>query len=273
MSSDTQQYTMFCYNLYFLSKDYFLETILKLHNVSKHYDGIIALDNISFTLNSGDIFGLLGRNGGGKTTMIKIITSMLTDFTGDIEFLGHNLRDKRNLIFFKQHIAYLPDRDFLYSHMNGLQSIAFFKDFFSDFDDKKALEIFQLLDVVPTQKISTMSKGQAEKLALSLMLAREAKLYLFDEPLAGADVISRDEIFKLIATYCKSGATIIATHLISSVEAILTKALFLNKKAMAYGSKEELLIDFNSLEDSFRYYASDSTIKPLKQLENTESKE
>lgn len=88
MSSDTQQYTMFCYNLYFLSKDYFLETILKLHNVSKHYDGIIALDNISFTLNSGDIFGLLGRNGGGKTTMIKIITSMLTDFTGDIEFLG-----------------------------------------------------------------------------------------------------------------------------------------------------------------------------------------
>lgn len=242
-----------------------LETILELRGVSKHYDGVIALDNISFTLNQGDVFGLLGRNGGGKTTMFKIITSMLADYTGDVEFLGYNLRNKKNLIFFKQHIAYLPDRDFLYSHMNGLQSIAFFKDFFSDFNENKALEIFQLLDVVPMQKISTMSKGQAEKLALSLMLARDAKLYLFDEPLAGADVISRDEIFKLIATYCKGGATIIATHLISSVEAIITKALFLNKKIMAFGSKEELLFGFDDLEDSFRYYAGGDTVKPLKQ--------
>ena len=252
-----------------------MDTILKLQEISKHYDGIIALDNVSFTLEKGDIFGLLGRNGGGKTTLIKIITSMLSDYNGDVEFLGHNLKNKQNLIFFKQHIAYLPDRDFLYTNMNGLQSISFFKDFFSDFNANKALEIFQLLDVVPTQKIGTMSKGQAEKLALSLMLAREAKLYVFDEPLAGADVISRDEIFKLIAKYCVDGAAIIATHLISSVEPIINKALFLNKKTMAYGSKTQLMQGFASLEDSFRYYAANNTLKPMptinQDLESTSS--
>ncbi len=244
-----------------------MDSILKVNGVSKHYANIIALDNVSFTLEQGDIFGLLGRNGGGKTTLIKIITSMLSDYAGDIEFLGYNLRDKHNLIFFKQHIAYLPDRDFLYTHMNGLQSIAFFRDFFSDFNAQKALEIFRLLDVIPTQKIATMSKGQTEKLALALMLARETKLYIFDEPLAGADIISRDEIFKLIAQYCIHGATIIATHLISSVEAIINKALFLNKKTMAYGSKEELLYGFDNLEDSFRYYAADNVLKPMLQAQ------
>lgn len=240
-----------------------MDTILKLQVISKHYDGIVALDNISFSLEKGDIFGLLGRNGGGKTTLIKIITSMLSDYVGDIEFLGHNLKNKRNLIFFKQHISYLPDKDFLYTNMSGLQSIEFFKDFFSDFNANKALEIFHLLDVAPTQKIGTMSKGQAEKLALSLMLAREAELYIFDEPLAGADVISRDEIFKLIAKYCANGAALIATHLISSVEPILNKALFLNKKTMAYGSKTQLMEGFNSLEDSFKYYAASNTLKPM----------
>lgn len=244
-----------------------MEKVLEIRNVTKYYDGIIALDNISFTLEKGDVFGLLGRNGGGKTTLIKIITSLLSDYLGEVEFLGHNLRNKRNLIFFKQHIAYLPDKDFLYTNMNGLQIIAFFQEFFSDFNRDKALEIFQLLDIVPTQKIGTMSKGQAEKLALSLMFARDAKLYIFDEPLAGADVISRDEIFNLIARYCSNGATLIATHLISSIESIVTKALFLNKKTMAYGSKQELMNGFNSLEDSFRYYAADTTLKSAPNLQ------
>lgn len=245
-----------------------MSAILKLQGISKRYNNIVALDNVCFTLEKGDIFGLLGRNGGGKTTLIKIITSMLSDYIGNVEFLDYNLRDKHNLIFFKQHIAYLPDKDFLYTNMNGLQSITFFKDFFSDFNADKAFEIFQLLNVVPTQKIGTMSKGEAEKLALSLILAREAKLYIFDEPLAGADIISRDEIFKLIAKYCINGATIIATHLISSVEPIINKALFLNKKTMAYSSKSQLIEGFNNLEDSFRYYVSNNINPNVGQIKN-----
>lgn len=240
------------------------EIILKVDSISKSYTFFNALENISFELKNGDIFGLLGRNGGGKTTLIKILTSMIRDYSGNIEFLGYSLRDRSNLVFFKENMAYLPDKDFLYPSQNPLQMVKFFNDFFPNFSPNKAIDILKELDIIPNQKIGTMSKGQAEKVGIALTLARDAKLYLFDEPLAGADVISRDEIFKIIKTHCTNGASIIATHLISSAEPILNKAMFLNKKSMAYANKEELLVGFNTLEDSFRYYAADSNIKPLK---------
>ncbi|RDU73351.1 ABC transporter ATP-binding protein [Helicobacter aurati] len=244
-------------------------TLLKVDSITKSYDGILALSNVGFELQQGDIFGLLGRNGGGKTTLIKILTSTISDYIGNVTFLGYDLRDKSKLLFFKSHIAYLPDKDFLYGNMNGLECIRFFADFFADFSKDKALEICNRLEIVPSQKISTMSKGQAEKVGIALTLARKSTLYIFDEPLAGADVISRDEIFLMIQEYCSNAAVIIATHLISSVEAIVTKALFLNKKTMAYGDKESLLYGFTSLEDSFRYYAADHQIKPTPTVPDT----
>lgn len=240
------------------------DLILKITNLSKSYKNIVALDNVSFTLSSGEIFGLLGRNGGGKTTLIKILTSMIREYSGNVEFMGYNLRQREHLIFFKNSMAYLPDKDFLYPNMNAYNLIKFFSDFFFNFNADKAVEILKELDVPMSQKIATMSKGQGEKVGIALTLARNATLYVFDEPLAGADVISRDEIFKIIKKHCVNGATIIATHLISSVEPILTHGLFLNKKTMAYASKDGLLTGFNNLEDSFRYYAADNNIKPLK---------
>lgn len=241
------------------------EIILRVKNVSKSYESYFtALENISFSLKKGEIFGLLGRNGGGKTTLIKILTSMIRDYSGNVSFLNYDLREREHLIFFKANMAYLPDKDFIYPSMNPLQAIKFFSDFFADFSQNKALEILKELDVAPQQKIGTMSKGQGEKVGIALTLARNAQLYLFDEPLAGADVISRDEIFKIIRAHCTHGASIIATHLISSVEPILDSALFLNKKVMAYGSKSALLSGFDNLEDSFRYYAGSKDVKPLK---------
>ena len=248
------------------------ENILKVDNVSKDYSGFKALENVSFSLDCGDIFGLLGRNGGGKTTLIKILTSMIRDYYGDITFLGENLKNRDKLIFFKSNMAYLPDKDFLYPNLNPLQSIKFFADFFPDFSPDKAVEILRQLNINTEQKIGQMSKGQAEKVAVALILARNCKLYLFDEPLAGADVISRDDIFRIIKEHCKHGAAIIATHLISSVEPILNKVLFLNTKSMAYADITSILYGFNTLEDSFRYYAENLTIKPLKIMENIESK-
>ena len=238
------------------------EIIIKVESLSKNYDTLQALSNINFELRRGDILGLLGRNGGGKTTLIKILTSMIADYDGSIIFLGSSLRDRTKLIFFKNNMAYLPDRDFLFPNMTPKESITFFADFFTDFSSQKAFEILSRLNIIPTQKIGTMSKGEAEKVGIALILARHTNLYVFDEPLAGADIISRDEIFKIIQEYCSHGATIIATHLISSVEHIINCALFLNKECMAYGTKEELLYGFDNLENSFRYYATDSNIKP-----------
>ncbi|STQ86641.1 ABC transporter ATP-binding protein [Helicobacter muridarum] len=243
--------------------------ILDVNSISKSYNRILALSKVGFELNKGDIFGLLGRNGGGKTTLIKILTSMISDYSGDITFLNHNLRDKNCLILFKSQIAYLPDKEFLYGNMSALECANFFQDFFQDFSKDKALEIFDRLEISPSKKINTMSKGQAEKVGIALILARHVALYILDEPLAGADIISRDEIFFMIKEYCSDNAAIIATHLISNVEPIINKAMFLNKKVMAYGSKNKLLEGFSSLEDSFRYYAGNHQIKPQIQAQDT----
>lgn len=232
------------------------ECILRVENVSKNYDYVIALKDINFEIKKGEIFGLLGRNGGGKTTIIKIITSNLDNFQGDIKIGGISIKNKKFLKYFKENVAYLPDKEFLNKKMNANEYIRFFKDFFSDFDSTKAYKIFMLLNIDPSKKIYSLSKGEVEKLGLALMLSRNAKLFIFDEPLAGADIISRDEIFKLIQESC-NGAVLIATHLISSVEKILSKALYLNTKVISYGDKSSLLDGFDNLEDSFRYYASD----------------
>ena len=244
-----------------------MNEVISVRNVSKIYENANrALEDISFSLSSGNIMGLLGRNGGGKTTLINIINSMISEYSGEIYLFGENLKNKSMLTFFKQHIAYLPDKDYLYTNMTPKEMTRFFKDFFHDFREDKAEKIFRQLNINANQKISTMSKGQAEKVGIALTLSRDAKLYIFDEPLAGADVISRDEIFIIIRENCLSAATIIATHLISSVENILDCALFLNTKCMAFAKKEELLYGFNTLEDSFRYYAQNHEIKPLKQV-------
>lgn len=233
--------------------------VLEVKGLTKFHTGglcdVLALDDVSFEVDRGEVLGIFGANGGSKTTLIKILSSLTSQYAGSILFLGKELRDKRELVFFKENRSYLPDKDFLYENLSGVDIMKLFRDFFKDFSAEKALDICHRLNVPIDLKVKQLSKGTAEKLALALVLSRNVSLYIFDEPLAGVDVISRNEIFLLIKEYCKNGATVISTHLISSAESIVDKVLFLDKKILAYGYKEVILEGFENLESCFIHYA------------------
>lgn len=197
--------------------------ILEVKNLSKSYLGKCALNNVNFTLKEGEILGLLGVNGSGKTTLIKILSGIIGSYEGSIVCMGKPLGVES-----KKYIAYLPDVAFISHNWFVGKSVDFFDDFFDDFDKVKAKNILRDLDISLESRFSSLSKGTQEKLQLTLILSRKAKLYIFDEPIAGVDVVARDMIFDLIVkNYTQDSSIIISTHLVSSIDRILTSALFI----------------------------------------------
>ena len=199
------------------------ESIISVKSLTKKYGNFIALNNITLDFPKGKIIGLLGPNGSGKTTLIKVITSLLNKYNGEVLVDG-----KKIGIETKKIVSYLPDRNVLPSKMKINEIIDYFSDFINDFDSDKARKLLISLQIDLNRKFCELSKGMKEKVQLALVLSRNAKVYIFDEPIAGVDPAARDVIFELILNSKKEDATIIiCTHLISEVETILDYAVFL----------------------------------------------
>lgn len=199
------------------------ESIISIKSLTKKYGNFIALNNITLDFPKGKIIGLLGPNGSGKTTLIKVITSLLNKYNGEVLVDGKEIG-----IETKKIVSYLPDRNVLPSKMKINEIIDYFNDFFNDFDSDKARKLLISLQIDLNRKFCELSKGMKEKVQLALVLSRNAKVYIFDEPIAGVDPAARDVIFELILNSKKEDATIIiCTHLISEVETILDYAIFL----------------------------------------------
>ncbi len=200
-----------------------MSNVLKVSNVSKFYDKKQVLKNLSFSVQNGSIAGLLGPNGSGKTTLIKIINSLIDDFSGEIEVCN-----KKISVETKEMISYLPDVDFLRQDMKIKTIIEMYSDFFKSFDRVKAREMLKAVGLDETNYIKELSKGNKEKLQLVLTMAREAKLYIFDEPIAGVDPAARDFIIDtIIKNYHEDGSILISTHLISDIEHVIDKVIFI----------------------------------------------
>lgn len=199
--------------------------LVRITNLTKKYQGKAALSNLNLTLDSGNIVGLLGPNGSGKTTLIKILTGAIKDFEGAVTIDGKPVGPETKAV-----VSYLPDTAYFSEWMRPLDMIALFKDFYSDFDEHKCLEMLKRLGLNEKQKIKTMSKGTIEKFQLSLVMSRNAKLYLLDEPIGGVDPAARDYILDTILSNYNENATIfMSTHLISDVERIFDSAIFLRE--------------------------------------------
>mgnify|MGYP001354418593 CR=1 FL=1 len=200
-------------------------TIVRVENLTKKYGTTVALNNISFDLYQGRIVGLLGPNGCGKTTLIKLLVNLLNNYQGKITINNYAPGPQTKAL-----ISYLPDRNFLPDNWSSKMAIDFFSDFFKDFEKNKAYKLLDKLAIHPLMPFKEMSKGTKEKLQLILVLSRKALLYLFDEPIAGVDPAARDLIFELILeNYYKEATVIISTHLVYDVERILDDVIFLNK--------------------------------------------
>ena len=198
--------------------------ILECEYLTKDYKGIRALDHLTFAIpDEGKIVGLLGTNGSGKTTLIKLIAGLLTPTSGTLTVAEKPIGTETKAL-----VAYLPDTHFLNESFSVTQEVEYYKDFFADFDEARAWKMIDELGVGRNQKVRALSKGPKEKLGLILTLARNAKLYIFDEPIAGVDPAAREYILRVIEENKRQDATmIICTHLIGDIEPVLDYVLFL----------------------------------------------
>lgn len=194
-----------------------------IQNLSKRFNKKQALSGLSLSVRQGSIVGLLGPNGCGKTTLIKILAGMILDYQGQVL-----IRERTPSVETKPMVAYLPDRTFLPGYFTSREAIRLFSDFFMDFDENRARGLLERFTLDPDQKIRTMSKGMQEKLQILLVMSRRAKLYLLDEPLGGVDPATREVILDLILeNYQEDAAVIISTQLIAEVERIFDHVIFL----------------------------------------------
>ncbi|MDO4341936.1 MAG: ABC transporter ATP-binding protein [bacterium] len=224
--------------------------LLEIKNLYKSYGNKDVLKNINLEIPSGKIIGLLGKNGTGKTTLIKLINGLLTIDKGEILINCKEIGPESKLT-----IAYLPERTYLDKSMTIKETLEFFEEFYENFDIKKARKLLKALDLNENQKLVKMSKGMQEKVQLVLVMSRKADLYILDEPLGGVDPATRDYILDTILTNFNEGASIlISTHLISDIERILDEVIFIDKgKIELVGSADELRSKENcSIDEIFR---------------------
>ena len=200
-----------------------MNPILECKDLTKRYGNKTALDQISFSLMPGKIIGLLGPNGSGKTTLIKLLNGLLVPTEGHIFIDGLTPGVET-----KKFVSYLPERTYLNSWMRVCDIIDYFQDFYEDFDKARAYDMLKRLNINPSDRLRTMSKGTKEKVQLILVMSRRARLYCLDEPIAGVDPAARYYILStIIQNYDENATIIISTHLISDVENILDDVVFI----------------------------------------------
>jgi len=199
--------------------------LIELNNVTFKYKkaSTYALNNVNLSLNEGQIVGLLGPNGSGKTTLIKAVAGLLRNTKGTLKINDNFINESTKSI-----VSYLPDFTYLDETKKITDVISFFKDVYSDFDDDKMLKMLNTMSINPQSVIKTLSKGNKEKLQLALVLSRNAKIYLLDEPIGGVDPAQRDFIIStILSNYAQNSLVIISTHLIEDIESILDRAIFI----------------------------------------------
>lgn len=202
-----------------------MNKLLECKNLSKYFGPVRALDNVTLTIGSGRIVGLLGSNASGKSTFMKICNDLLTPSSGEIHIAGFEPGVESKKI-----VSYLPERNYLNDWMKVSDIISFFDDFYADFNKEKAYDMLNKLNIQAEDRLKTLSKGTKEKVQLILVMSRDAQLYLLDEPIGGVDPAARDYILEtIIRNYNENATVIISTHLISDIEKVLDDVIFIKE--------------------------------------------
>lgn len=210
--------------------------MLEFKNVTKKYLRRAALDDVSFALDAGKVCLLLGPNGSGKTTAMKLIAGLSRETSGEVLFEGQRVTARC-----KAHIAYMPTENYFYNYMTVKDAGKYFEDFFLDFDPRRFDEWLRRMELNPEDKIRQLSSGMAAKLRLSLMLSRDARLMMFDEPLNGVDILTRQQVIEAILTARDPSRTLlISTHLVDELEDVVDTCVYLKEgHLVTAGSKAE----------------------------------
>ena len=211
--------------------------MLELNHVTKKYLSRTALDDVSLRLEDGRVCLLLGPNGSGKTTMMKLIVGLSRPTSGTITLDGQPISRLT-----KDRVAYMPTENYFYGYMTVKDIGRYYGDFFRDFSADEYRRLLFDMELDPADHIRQLSSGMAAKLRLSLILSRNAELMMFDEPLNGVDILTREQTVQAILAGRRQGRTmIISTHLVDELENVVDTTVFLKRgRVMMAGDKEEV---------------------------------
>lgn len=205
--------------------------LLQVDDLCKKYpdsSGYMAVCHMSFALPRGRITGLLGPNGCGKSTLIKMINGLLTPSGGRILVNGLTPGAETKRI-----ISYLPERTYFDNNMKVSSAVDYFADFYADFSTERAYDMLGRLGVDTNARFKALSKGTKEKVQLILVMSRDADLYILDEPIAGVDPAARDYILNtIISNYNRRASILLSTHLITDVENVLDDVIFMKNGSL-----------------------------------------
>lgn len=224
--------------------------LVHVDHLTKHYRKTPALRDYSLSLDAGHIVGLMGPNGCGKTTLLKILAGVLSDYEGIVTIGGFTPG-----VATKEIVSYLPDADFLNADWTAEDAIRVYSMFFADFDADKAASMVDFFGLPSDRHLSEMSKGMGEKLQISLIMSRRARVFLLDEPISGVDPATRDIILEgILREFNPESLLIMSTHLISDIEHFVDYALFMKEgQVLLQGDADDLRATHgDSLDAIFR---------------------
>lgn len=224
------------------------DALVSITGLSKNYGRHTALHPLDLTLPRGRIIGLLGPNGSGKSTLIKLLNGLLVPSSGQVLINGMPPGVET-----RKKISYLPERTYLTSGRKVSELLEYFRDFYEDFDENKALSMLEALRIDPNASMKSLSKGTKEKVQLVFVMSRNADLYILDEPIAGVDPAARDFILRtIIEGYHENSTLLLSTHLISDIENILDDVIFMREgRLLLHSSVEEIRCNCKKSVDSY----------------------
>ena len=221
---------------------------LRAENLSRKYRGKCALNDVSFELSGGDVCLLLGPNGSGKTTLMKLIAGLVSHTAGAIALDGDPVGTST-----KRRVAYMPTENYFYNYMTVRDAGKYYADFFRDFDRAAYEDRVRRAELPLDGRIRTLSSGMSAKLRLSLALSRDADVMMFDEPINGVDLITRDWVIgEIAARRSRDRVLLISTHLVEQVEGLANRALFLSHGELVRAGSLDEVRGGKALEDVYR---------------------
>ncbi len=224
--------------------------ILEIKNATKTFGSIKVLDNFNLSLKKGQVLGLLGPNGSGKTTLLKSIMGLVKLDQGQILIDGIKPSAKSKAI-----ISYLPDSNYLLDNLSVKECVDLFKTFYQDFNQEKCDKIMERMNLNYNSRINEMSKGYVERLNVCLVMSRDAKLYILDEPIAGVDPLARDMIIDTIIDNIGDATMIVTTQLIDSLAKLFDRVCYIDEGKILLEGETDKLIEENGmmLEDLYKH--------------------
>ncbi|MEY8200053.1 MAG: ABC transporter ATP-binding protein [Colwellia sp.] len=240
-----------------------MSSLISVNNVSKSFGKKQVLSSVNFTVNAGQIVGLVGPNGAGKTTCLQAILG-LTDFEGDISVLGYHPRKDR--VSMLNDVAYIADVAILPKWIKVSQALSYMQDIHKNFKLEKAQEFLSKTNIVLTDKVKALSKGMVAQLHLALILAIDAKVLILDEPTLGLDILTRRQFYNHLLEdfYNEDKCIVVTTHQIEEIEHILTDVAFIQQGQIVLAqSTDEIKQRFNLVAVANEQLPQADALKPL----------